>query len=204
MINGLSATDRVRIFLNSEGKSYIPVSNLTDLATKADMDKTKFYQALYRMQASGEIEMESDFRKGENRRYVVGIKVKKLATIPSIATSGEIQKPKMQKKPVENPLGPSPKLPIIGQYIHQKNVLNDIAAKLAAEGFAPDAIQVNFEENPMAEEAISIIELFDRASQTIVDLNNEKNTYKEKADRLEAIMKQQIPQGAEALAPKNE
>lgn len=202
MMNGLSKTDKVRVFLNSQGKSYIVVGNLTDLATNADMERNAFYQALYRLQQAGELEIESDFQPESNRKVVVGIRVKKLASLPSIATGVITNRDKGQKANTSPNIAKPPTLPNISQYIHKKTVLDEIAQKLASEGFTDDAVQINFTPDPVAEEAMQLLDLLQRASETISSLAEENKKLSSDNQIYEEMINGTKPQGVDALARK--
>lgn len=159
--------DKVRAFLLSKGTNYIPVGELSDLIAESKIGRTQFIPAFYQLKRMGEIETDVVISDG-GRRSIKGITIKKMPSVSTIIHN-DGKKKKMAKAP-EAPKLVTATLPNIVAYLEKKTVLAEISEKLATAGFEDDEVTINFEMDPMGEEALTLLDLVGRAQAAVNQL----------------------------------
>lgn len=167
--------DSVRAYLQSHGGNYIEVDSMDSLIRDSKMGKGAFTQAFYRLRHLGEIDTDVDVSPG-GRKTIKGIRLIKMsATSTIIRNDAEKQKRLHKPKMDEAVAQAESKLPNIIDYAKKKNVIKEITEKLAAEGFVNEEVTINFEIDPLAEEAMLLLDVLGRARTALSQLTEERD-----------------------------
>jgi hypothetical protein len=212
MASEFSRADRVRIYLNSRHEKYIAVKELQDLATLADMPYIEFRDGLKILEKKKEIEVEST---GFTRaKRVTGIIINKLAPVEKISEETAAKKQPAKTEPLKVPpldiketvvpvvkpdkIVSKPEqlnagnLTHILQYRGIKYKIEKFKDEMATAGVAD--VEVNWQPNPLGDEALKLLDLVERAQEAINVLTRERDTYKVSADTAnEALRRMQHP-----------
>lgn len=150
--------DTLRGWLQSFGQRTIPVTSLNELADKSPLKRNQFFPALYTLRSKGEIDTESVESEG-GRKFVTAIILRKMPSVEAIIKNDAAIKAKVDDGINGKKLPNIPPSPLIGNYLAKKNVLQKIVQQLADSGFDDPENMVNFEPDPLAEEAVSLFNL---------------------------------------------
>ena len=166
----MTIVDTVRNYLTSKGSASIDGS-MVSLAEDSKIPREKLYQALYRLHRAGELTME---RIGEE----YAIRLVKMAPKNKIENK-VAEKARKKEKSFESITLISPnRFPTLTEYIKKKNIVVEVKERLLSAGFSNSDEMVSFELDPLAEEAITILDLVGQAQTAIQQLMRERDEYK--------------------------
>jgi hypothetical protein len=157
----LTLQDRIRVYLNEKiektGSNYIPVT-ISDLADELHESRMPVYQALYRIKGNNEIELDQD-ENPDNRNKIRGIKVLKLEpsnrTYRRAAERGKVAVAKQVNNLSVDDVVAS--MPNLLDYLNQRLTIEKMREAAKASNLDPDNV-VQFEQNPLAEEGLLLLQ----------------------------------------------
>lgn len=155
--------DKIRQVLLSYGEQTVPIT-IDDLIGKTRLGSSQIYQTLYRLSQKGELELLKD--EDSPRPKIVGVKLLRMEPIEKVSERNEEREE--QKKTVQELNKMSLEVPNTIDYIEKKIAVEKAREELSRANIDPNTV-LNFEVDPLGEEAII---LFDKLQNTIKK-NNE-------------------------------
>ena len=171
--------DRVRNVLLSYGTQDISIS-IDDLVGKTTLSYSQVYQTLYRLQQMGEIEIIKE--DGVQRPKVTGIKLRRMENKESITE--RIQEQEAERKTSRDINKVSELIPATKTYIN-KRIAVERAKEELIKAKVDDSI-INFEPEPLGEEAIYLLQELTEALKENVLLTNDLAAEKRNAEYFKA------------------
>lgn len=155
---GISIIDRVRLSLQSYGTREIHAS-VDDLASRAGLTPSQFYQAVYRLKDEYEVLKEKNHETG--REKIIGIKINKgIDPIKTIQNGAEKAKTESSMKKKMSAPKVASSLTHLQSYMDKRIVMEKARQSLLDAGFDEETVNDRFEgmftPDPIGEEAIAI------------------------------------------------
>lgn len=167
----LTLQERVRIVLNSYHDRE-PRFTSEEIAKKINSDAVSVYQALWRLQKAGEIELIKQPIGTYGKEKVAGAKLirveptgKTYYRAAKRASTKYINNNGQHKEMASN-------MPELSKYLRKKTAIEEAKQNLAKAGLDPSIIQ--FETEPLGEEAIAILSLYQEALTKLEKSEKEK------------------------------
>lgn len=196
--------DQVRSYLQerANGSNYIAIGSMDDFIAPSKISKERFLGAFYHLMQKGEIETEKvpNVKSGK----IKGITLKKMPSATTIVHN-TAQKALANHKSKPMQIRPEKRLEHTSEYMSKKRVLSEVATKLQEAGFDLEQT-IHFTPDPIAEEAISLLDLVERAQTAINELTEERDQLKIKLSAEQEITKryeQRLKLTPETLAASN-
>jgi hypothetical protein len=185
----MTNADQVRTYLQSYGDKYIACDSLEDMIVASKIKRNQFVAGFYQLARSGEITQDVIKSPG-GRKFVKGVTLNHMPSTETIIRKDAEKKKISAKAPIQN----KSNLVHVTEYLKKKSVIEEIKEKLAANGFIPEEM-LTFNEDPMGEEAVALLDLVGRAQtalsaiteerdQLAIDLEAEKEINKRYAEKL--------------------
>lgn len=163
--------------MQNQGKSEIQISDMGSFIAKSGIENNRFRNGMTSLRQRGEITIEYGTSPG-GRKVISSIKLNKMASATTIIRREA--EAKQSKVPTNSGLSTvsTKHLTAIPAYMKKKQVLVDITAKLKDVGFTEEEVRIDFTPDPLAEEALSLLDLVERAQTAISLLTTERDQLK--------------------------
>lgn len=213
MSRAATAQKKVRDFLVAQGTSKIEVPDIKVLAHEANMSSHDFRSGLLDL-SKGRGTMEGEKfeiqhrQSGGGRKYIEGIRIitahPKHDVVESSETVSKAPQSSEQQwsgevggesfsgtmgefldamtKPTSNQ--PATNIPLTVEYLQKKSAVEDVRAFALDRGLNENEIIIDFNPNPMAEEAITLLSLCEKAHTEIARLSGDLRQANKKLDAL--------------------
>lgn len=161
--------DKVRLTLEEFGDRDI-TATVDELAKRAKMSRTSMYQTLHRLEQKNEIEVIKT--KDNGHELIIGVRLLKMPRHSAItAKSAEKAIAKDKEDTVESL---TQTFPMLTKYLKTRLAIENAKEKLVESGLDPDQI-IKFDPDPLAEEAMKLL-------QKLIDKSNEATELKYERD----------------------
>lgn len=164
----LSYRDRIRLVLDEYGEKEVYLTT-EQIASKVGLSVLTTYQAMYGLERAGEIELLRESSGDKDK--IIGVKLIKLE-VPEVIHERTVDKAILstESRFQSKMLG---KLPALVTYLQQKLAVEEAREALLKGGLSTDAIQ--FEENPLGEEAIFLLQKLSDLTATLNEIRFAKD-----------------------------
>jgi hypothetical protein len=174
--------DKLRTALLSYGEREVNLS-IDDLIGKTGLSYSQIYQALYRLQRLGELEILRE-QEPNGKARVAGVRLARMET-PDTITQRTVER-SIARQTTKDFTNVSLNVPNIIEYMNQKLAIERARAEIVKANINPDDV-ISFAPNPLGEEGLFLLsklqEVVEQARMLSNDLEAEKRNaqyYKEK------------------------
>jgi hypothetical protein len=144
--------------------------SIDDLINKTGLNYSQIYQTLYRLQRLGELEILRDEDAVTGRARVSGVRLTRMETPPQIEQ--RIEERAVNHQVNKDLTAVSVAIPNVLEYMNQKLAIEKARAEILKANIDPDDV-INFETNPLGEEAIFLLSKVQEALESNRTLTND-------------------------------